>query len=70
MKKINETYIHEETGIQFDIKYDGEKKRTLIVPNTSACRMEKGFVFNRSCADTIIKIGKALQEIGEFVEKL
>jgi hypothetical protein len=71
MIKINETYRHEESGIQFDVKYQepyGTNKRVLVVPSYG--RMEQGFVFNRSDPKTIIKIGKALQEIGEFVSEL
>jgi hypothetical protein len=85
MKKLNETYVHEETGITFDVQYetkemypvglDVEKRTTKkiqIQPSGQSgwVRGDKGFVFNRSKAETIKKIGKALLEIGEFCEKL
>lgn len=85
MRKINESYLHEETGMTFDIEYEekvgnlylnGETKivtkKVKIMPSAQSgwVRGDKGFVFNRSKPETIKMIGKALLEIGEFVEKL
>jgi len=77
MEKLNETYVHKETGIKFDIQFNYHKNdfvtktnKVLVVPNTNGYNIEKGFVFNRSNPETIKMIGKALQEIGEFCEKL
>lgn len=64
MKKINETYIHEETGIQFDIKYDQDKKKVRIL--TSVKERDNQFIFDRSNPETIIKVANALLEIGNF----
>lgn len=87
MRKINESYLHEETGIMFDVEwvehstgvnFIGEPspkvyiKKVKIMPSAQSgwVRGDKGFVFNRSKPETIKKIGQALLEIGEFVEKL
>ena len=75
MKKINETYIHETTGIKFDIETEynvsgGTRKRVRIDSNPASYKNIDGFVFNRSSPETIIKIATALLEIGEFTEKL
>jgi hypothetical protein len=73
MKKLNETYLHESTGITFDIQYDGEKKKVRIINGSNLVisgNKETAFIFNRSKPETIIKVANALLEIGNFVETL
>ena len=82
MRKINETYQHEGTGIEFEIEFstvfdnlnepNKTEKKVKIMPsaNSGWVRGDKGFVFNRSKPEVIQKIGRALLEIGEFCEKL
>ncbi len=75
MKKINETYQHEETGIHFNVEWNYNvdldcQKKVKIIPSKNNYKLEKGFIFDRSKTITIINIGRALLEIGEFVEKL
>jgi hypothetical protein len=71
MKKINETYLNEATGIQFDIEYKNGEKKVRITPVPNSYKdSDLGFIFNRSKPETIIKIGQTLLEIGNFCEEL
>ena len=75
MKKVNETYLHEETGIRFDIEHSDDKNKKVRISNgikmvSGRAENEHAFIFNRSKPETIIKIAKTLLEIGEFCQKL
>lgn len=77
MIKVNEKYRHEETGIEFSVTFynngDGAvaTKDVVIVPSKMSHFGDTGgFVFSHSNSDTVIKIGKALTEIGEFIQNL
>jgi hypothetical protein len=70
MKKINETYLHEDTGIQFDVEYKENKKILKIKPSFNGYKNNTSFVFNHSNPETVIKIGKALLDIGNFCKEL
>ena len=77
MKKLSEKYNHIDTGITFELKYstsivNGVKSSNTVVikPSENAIFRSQGFVFSNSTPETVIKIGKALLEIGKFVEKL
>lgn len=91
MIKINEVYIHEATGIEFNVSFahgeqvictdalcsrdcnrHGPAKRVVITPSNHSgwSNGSKGFVFQGSKPEMISKVGRALTEIGEFVEKL
>jgi hypothetical protein len=76
MEKTNESYVHKETGIKFDVSWNysndlDTQKQVKIIPSGGLNFPDsKGFVFNRSKVATIQKIATALLEIGNFVEKL
>lgn len=81
MRKINETYLHEETGISFEVEYEKNielrdenpvNKRVKILPSgVGVIGLNKqSFVFSRSKPEMVIKIGQALLDIGKFCNTL
>ena len=66
MKKLQEKYIHEKTGIEIIVDYKEIDKeiKTSISLISSMGREE--FIFRNSKPKTLIEVGKALIEIGEF----
>jgi len=78
MKILKVKYEHEESGIQFQVRFvevlnpDISKPEFLIQKRIRVdSKDQKGkFTFDESKADTLIEVGKTFQEIGNFVNKL
>jgi len=70
MKKLQSKYIHENSGIEFEIKYkDNNEKSIYIYPNTAGkFGLEKAFVFQGSKSSTVKMIAEALLDISNFTE--
>lgn len=76
MKLLSQKYQHKETGIEFEVWFeekwvDTEHPMDVIKKIRVDSKAEQGkFIFNKSSSETLIKIGTAIREIGEFVSKL
>ena len=83
MIKTHESYVHEGLQLPFTVEwekvsdaqkqypdYEGFRKKITIKANQNSFRNGGEFVFKNSKAKTVIEIGRALLEIGEFVEGL
>ena len=79
MQLLSQKYRHEATGITFKILFTPWKITSMlgstVTTNKKSVRVDsnsgKGtFTFNMSKPEMLIKIGRTLQEIGEFVKSL
>lgn len=64
MKLLSTQYLHEKTGITFEIEFNGDNKRIKLKTKYG----DNNFMFTNSQPKTLIKIGEAILEIGEFCE--